>query len=48
MSFSFHPDAEKEFNQAIDYYESLQHGLGYDLLTLVKNRSYMPQLFCSK
>ena len=30
MSFSFHPDAEKEFNQAIDYYESLQPGLGYD------------------
>ncbi|TVQ67323.1 MAG: type II toxin-antitoxin system RelE/ParE family toxin [Oceanospirillales bacterium] len=30
MKFSFHPEAEKEFNQAIDYYESLEPGLGYD------------------
>lgn len=30
MSFSFHPEAEKEFNQAIDYYEDLEPGLGYD------------------
>ena len=30
MSFSFHPDAEKEFNDAIDYYEGLEPGLGYD------------------
>jgi hypothetical protein len=30
MSFSFHPDAEKEFNEAIDYYEKLEPGLGYD------------------
>ena len=30
MSFSFHPEAEKEFNEAIDYYENLEPGLGYD------------------
>lgn len=30
MHFSFHPEAEKEFNQAIDYYEDMELGLGYD------------------
>lgn len=30
MTFSFHPDAELEFNQAIDYYESIQEDLGND------------------
>jgi plasmid stabilization system protein ParE len=30
MSFSFHPEAEKEFNDAIDYYEDIEPGLGYD------------------
>jgi hypothetical protein len=30
MSFSFHPDAEKEFLEAIDYYEEIETGLGYD------------------
>ncbi len=30
MSFSFHPEAEKEFNKAIDYYEDIEPGLGYD------------------
>lgn len=30
MNFSFHPDAEVEFNQAIDYYEDIEPGLGYD------------------
>lgn len=30
MSFSFHADAELEFNQAIDYYENIQPGLGND------------------
>jgi hypothetical protein len=30
MSFSFHPEAEKELNEAIDYYENLELGLGYD------------------
>jgi plasmid stabilization system protein ParE len=26
----FHPDAEAEFNAAIDYYEDIEKGLGYD------------------
>lgn len=30
MSFSFHPEAKKEFNKAIDYYEDIEPGLGYD------------------
>ncbi len=30
MTFSFHPDAEREFNEAIEYYEGCEPGLGYD------------------
>jgi Plasmid stabilisation system protein. len=30
MTFSFHPEAEEEFNAAIDYYEEREIGLGYD------------------
>ena len=30
MSFSFHPEAEEEFNIAIEYYENIELGLGYD------------------
>jgi len=30
MKFSFHPEAEAEFNDAIDYYEDKERGLGYD------------------
>ena len=30
MNFSFHPEAEEEFNKAIDYYEDIELGLGYD------------------
>jgi len=30
MTFSFHPEAEEEFNQAIEYYENNEIGLGYD------------------
>ena len=30
MSFSFHPEAEEEFNDAITYYEDTELGLGYD------------------
>lgn len=30
MTFSFHPDAETEFHEAIDYYENCELGLGYD------------------
>lgn len=30
MNYSFHKEAESEFFEAIDYYESCQRGLGYD------------------
>jgi len=30
MRFSFHPDAEKEFNEAVQYYENIEPELGYD------------------
>jgi len=30
MSFFFHPEAEKELTEAIDYYEDIEPGLGYD------------------
>lgn len=30
MNYWFHPEAEKEFNQAIEYYEKIEAGLGYD------------------
>lgn len=30
MTYSFHPEAEKELNDAIDYYNHCQHGLGLD------------------
>lgn len=30
MNFMFHPEAEKEFNEAIDHYEEIESGLGYD------------------
>lgn len=31
MNVSFHQEAEQEFLQAIDYYESRQENLGFDL-----------------
>gem|GEM_PF-2469788 len=30
MTFSFHPAAEAEFNKAIDYYEEIESGPGFD------------------
>ncbi len=30
MTFSFHPEAEKEFNEAIEFYEDISPRLGYD------------------
>ena len=30
MNFYFHPEAEEELNNAIDYYEEIEPGLGYD------------------
>lgn len=37
MTFSFHPEAESEFRQAIDYYEDREQGLGYDFSIEVFN-----------
>ena len=41
MTFSFHPEAEKEFRAAIEYYENREVGLGYDfsveVFTAVQN-----------
>jgi len=37
MSFVFHPEAETEFNEAIDYYEKIELGLGYDFAIEVYN-----------
>ncbi len=30
MTYLFHPEAESEFLEAINYYESKEKGLGYD------------------
>lgn len=30
MKYSFHPEAEVEFIQSIDYYEECKKGLGYE------------------
>ena len=30
MNFTFHPEAEQEFNNAVNYYEDIESGLGYD------------------
>jgi plasmid stabilization system protein ParE len=30
MSYRFHPEAELELTLSIDYYESIEPGLGYD------------------
>lgn len=30
MTFSFHPEAKYEFNEAIKYYNDCEQGLGYD------------------
>ena len=30
MTFSFHPEAETEFLEAVDYYEDRERGLGFD------------------
>jgi len=37
LNYSFHPDAEKELNEAIAYYNECQNGLGLEF-TLEKER----------
>ena len=47
MTFSFHPEAESEFYEAIDYYESRESGLGYDFYvevhSTIQNICYHPE-----
>lgn len=31
MTFRFHPEAERELREAVEYYEDIEPGLGYDL-----------------
>lgn len=31
MSFRLHPEAERELHEAVEYYEDIEPGLGYDL-----------------
>ncbi len=38
MTHSFHPEAEREFEAAIDYYENCERGLGLD---------FAVEVFCS-
>lgn len=35
MIVTFHPEAETELSQAIDYYEHIEPGLGYDFASEV-------------
>ena len=37
MTFTFHPEAETEFNAAINYYEEIESGLGYDFASEVRS-----------
>ena len=32
MKYSFHEEAEKELNDAIDYYNECQNGLGFEFV----------------
>jgi hypothetical protein len=35
MNYSFHPEAEQEFLEALDYYEGHEEGLGLDFAAQV-------------
>jgi len=37
MNYSFHPQAQVEFERAIEYYETCQKGLGYDFAIEIHN-----------
>lgn len=45
MTFSFHPEAEAEFLDAIEYYESLESGLGYDFAIEVRTAIQRAEAF---
>ena len=36
MTYSFHPEAQTDLNQAVDYYENCQSGLGSEFLNEVE------------
>ncbi len=36
MTYSFHPEASSDLNQAVDYYEDYQFGLGREFLDEVE------------
>jgi hypothetical protein len=47
LKYSFHPDAEKEINEAIDYYNECQDGLGLEfekeVYSIIQNILSFPQ-----
>ena len=47
MNYSFHPDAERELNEAIDYYNKCQDGLGLEfakqVYSTIQNILLFPQ-----
>ncbi len=49
MTFSFHPAAESEFYDAIDFYEQCELGLGYDfsieVYSCINNVLSFPELW---
>lgn len=45
MTFSFHPEAEAEFLDAIEYYESLESSLGYDFAIEVRTAIQRAEAF---
>jgi hypothetical protein len=42
MKYWFHPDAEIEFNAAIDFFEEKETGLGYDFAADVYSTIEIP------
>ena len=46
MNFAFHPEAETEFLEAVNYYEDRERGLGYDfaieVLATIQNIAACP------
>jgi hypothetical protein len=49
MSYSFHPQAEAELIQAIEYYDEYEEGLGYDfaieVYSAVERASSYPEVW---
>lgn len=48
MTYSFHPEAEAELVEAVEYYETCQSGLGedfsYQLFAAIKNILAFPNI----